>query len=111
MLYPILLALMSNQVCLMLAHPQVSWQMLGIQQMNTELTSAVSTPELRAQMLANQGSLTNQNAAAVLPPFEVDMGAVAVGHLPRSFWVQLSNNGSLPVDWELHSYDAPQVGA
>lgn len=84
--------------------------MLGIQQLNKELCSAVSTAELQAQALSDKGSLTNDNAAALLPPFEVDMGVVAAGQVLRSFWLQFSNTGALPLNWELHSYDAPQVG-
>lgn len=83
--------------------------MLGIPQLNAELRSAVSEAELQAQALSDSGRLTNDNAAALLPPFEVDLGLAAAGQGARMFWVSLSNDGQLPLSWELHSYDTPEV--
>lgn len=88
---------------------QVAWQMLGLQHLNTELQSAVGAAELEALALADKGSFTNDNAAALLPPCEMDFGSVGVGLEARLFWVSFTNNSALPVCWELHSYDKPQV--
>eukprot|EP00882_Tetradesmus_deserticola_P021021 GHRQ01022726.1.p1 GENE.GHRQ01022726.1~~GHRQ01022726.1.p1 ORF type:complete len:163 (+),score=50.87 GHRQ01022726.1:112-600(+) len=90
---------------------QVAWQMLGIPQLNAELRSPVTQAELHARALSDRGRLTSDNAAALLPPFDVDMGIAAAGQGPRVFWVEVSNEGQLPLKWELHSYDAPEVGA
>lgn len=83
--------------------------MLGVQRLNAELCSPVSCAELQARALADKGLLTNDNAAALLPPFELDLGVLAVGAAPRAAWLRLSNAGALPVAWELHSYDKPEV--
>jgi hypothetical protein len=83
--------------------------MLGLQHLNTELQSAVGAAELEALALADKGSFTNDNAAALLPPCEMDFGSVGVGLEARLFWVSFTNNSALPVCWELHSYDKPQV--
>lgn len=90
---------------------QVSWQALGLPQLNAELCCPVTAAEVQAQQLADKGQLSNNNAAPLLPPFGVDLGVAAAGGGPRQYWVEVTNDGVLPVDWELHSYDAPQVGA
>jgi hypothetical protein len=88
---------------------QVAWQMLGVPQLNAELRSPVTSAELQAQSLSDKGRLTNDNAATLLPPFEVDLGIAAAGQGPRVFYVGLRNEGQLPLKWELHSYDTPEV--
>lgn len=88
---------------------QVAWQMLGVPQLNAELRAPVTAAELQAQALSDKGRLTNDNAAALLPPFEVDLGIAAAGQGPRVFYVGLRNEGQLPLKWELHSYDTPEV--
>lgn len=88
---------------------QVSWQALGLTEVNRELHCPVTAAEVQAQQLAVKGQLSNSNAASLLPPLVMDLGYAAVGSRPREFWVQLSNDQVLPVDWELHSYDAPQA--
>eukprot|EP00879_Flechtneria_rotunda_P014773 GHRR01015437.1.p1 GENE.GHRR01015437.1~~GHRR01015437.1.p1 ORF type:complete len:1087 (+),score=398.72 GHRR01015437.1:1465-4725(+) len=88
---------------------QVAWQMLGIQQLNQELCSPVGGAEVEAQILADRGMLTNDKALMLLPPYKMDLGVVAAGDAARSFWVQFANEGPLPIDWQLHSYDAPEV--
>ena len=88
---------------------QVSWQALGLSQLNAELRCPVSAAEVQAQQLAHKGQLFNDNAASLLPPFVLDMGVAAADSAPRQFWVEFTNEGVLPVNWELHSYDAPQV--
>jgi hypothetical protein len=98
-----------NEAVYQTATVQVAWQMLGVPQLNAELRSPVTEAELQAQALSDKGRLTNDNAAALLPPFEVDMGIAAAGQGPRVFWVGLSNEGQLPLQWELHSYDTPVV--
>jgi hypothetical protein len=89
---------------------QVSWQALGLSQLNAELGCPVTAAEVQAQQLADRGQLSNDNAASLLPPFQLDLGPAAAGSGPRQFCVEVSNDGVLPVEWELHSYDAPQVG-
>lgn len=88
---------------------QVSWQMLGLSQLNVELRCPVTAAEVQAQQLADKGQLLQEGAAALLPPFLVDLGMAQAAGRPRQIWVELSNDGVLPVEWELHSYDAPQV--
>lgn len=89
---------------------QVSWQVLGLSQLNAELHCPVTAAEVQAQHLADKGQLSNDNAASLLPPFQLDLGVAAAGGGSRQFWVEVTNDGVLPVEWELHSYDAPQVG-
>lgn len=89
---------------------QVSWQVLGLSQLNAELRCPITAAEVQAQQLADKGQLSNDNAASLLPPFQLDLGVAAAGSGARQFWVEVTNDGVLPVDWELHSYDAPQVG-
>jgi hypothetical protein len=88
---------------------QVAWQMLGLSQLNAELCCPVSTAEVQAQQLADKGQLSNDNAASLLPPFPVDLGVTTAGRCARQFELEVKNNGVLPLEWELHSYDAPQV--
>jgi hypothetical protein len=90
---------------------QVAWQLLGVTQLNAELRAAVSAAEVQAQVLADRGQLSNDNAAVLLPPFQLDLGVAVAGGSARSFWVTFANAGVLPLQWELHSYDAPQVRA
>lgn len=87
----------------------MAWQLLGITQVNQELRSPVSIAELQARDLLIKGQLSADNAALLLPPFQLDLGVAAAGGGPRSFWVTFTNDGVLPVEWELHSYDAPEV--
>jgi len=89
---------------------QVAWQVLGLSQLNAELRCPVSAAEVQAHLLADKGQLSNDNAADLLPPFQLDLGPAAAGGPPVQVWVEMTNDGVLPVDWELHSYDAPQVG-
>jgi hypothetical protein len=87
----------------------VAWQVLGLAQLNAELRCPVTAAEVQAQQLADKGQLSNNNAALLLPPFQLDLGVAAAGSSSRQFWVEVTNDGVLAVDWELHSYDAPQV--
>jgi hypothetical protein len=88
---------------------QVAWQMLGLSQLNDELCCPVSAAEVRAQQLGDRGQLSNDNAAKLLQPFQLDLGVAVTGRGPRQFVVEVRNSGVLPLQWELHSYDAPQV--
>lgn len=90
---------------------QVSWQVLSLSQLNAELRCPVTAAEVQAQHLAEKGQLSNDNAASLLPPFAVDLGVAAAGGGPRQFCLEVSNDGVLPAEWELHSYDAPQVSS
>lgn len=92
--------------------------------------------ELRVRALADRGTLTTDSAAQLLPPVEIDLGAIAATNQApehegcagiggpegaenpsdrpaeegRVFAVQLFNPGPLEAAWELHSYDDPEVG-
>jgi hypothetical protein len=88
----------------------VSWQVFGLSELNAELRCPVTAAEVQAQHLADKGQLSNDNAASLLPPFQLDLGVAAAGSGSRQFWVEVTNDRVLPVEWELHSYDAPQVG-
>lgn len=87
----------------------MSWQTLGLSQLNAELRCPVGAAEVQAQQLADKGQLSNSNAASLLPPFQLDLGVAPACGSPQEFWVEFTNDGVLPVHWELHSYDAPQV--
>jgi hypothetical protein len=59
--------------------------------------------------MADKGGLTTEEAAATLRPFVLDFGLHAVGADTVTVHVELSNTGRLPVEWEMLSYDDPQL--
>ncbi len=89
---------------------QVSWQMLSLSSLNTELHSAITSPELQVSALDDKGQLTTSMAAGMLRPFCMDMGTLALQSEPRHFRLQLSSAvKDLAAHWEVNSYDDPQV--
>jgi hypothetical protein len=88
---------------------QVCWQMLGMELLNQELRSAITETELQLRALNDAGSLTTEKAVGMTQAYHLDLGPLAVGARPRHVWVTFSNDGPLPVTWELHSFDDPEV--
>ena len=83
--------------------------MLGVEPFNQELRSAITETELQLRELDDAGSLTTEKAVGMTQAYHLDLGPLAFGSRPRHIWVTFSNDGPLPVTWELHSFDDREV--
>lgn len=53
--------------------------------------------------------MTSQEVLKVLQPIPLDFGASAIGARPVTIHFEFNNPGHLPVAWELHSNEQPEI--
>jgi hypothetical protein len=59
--------------------------------------------------MEDKGTLTTAAAVRALRPFTLDFGCAAAGSDDVVVRLELSNPSQLPLHWELHSYDDPDL--
>jgi len=85
------------------------WNMFGVKELNRELRSPVTDLELELNRMEDKGTLTTNVAMRALRPFVFDFGTHALHDRACVVHVEVCNVTDLPVHWEIHSYDDPDL--